>query len=67
VALALAYSDYPEAKGSLIQLGINLASIVLAGCLTLIVQRYVWSRRRLRSRHTPAAEEVYRRARGPQR
>ncbi len=64
VALALAYSDYAEAKGSLIQLGINLASIVLAGCLTLIVQRYVWSRRRLQSRHTPAAEEVYRRARG---
>jgi uncharacterized hydrophobic protein (TIGR00271 family) len=64
VALAIAYADYAEASGSLIQLGINLGSIVLAGCLTLLVQRYVWSRRQLQSRHPPAAEEVYRRVRG---
>jgi uncharacterized hydrophobic protein (TIGR00271 family) len=62
VALGLAYGDVPEARGSLVQLGINLGSIVVAGCLTLIVQQYVWSRRRLQSRHTPAAEDVYRRA-----
>ncbi|HJY24931.1 MAG TPA: DUF389 domain-containing protein, partial [Actinomycetes bacterium] len=45
VALGLAYGDVPEARGSLVQLGINLGSIVVAGCLTLIVQQYVWSRR----------------------
>ncbi|HEY9349753.1 MAG TPA: DUF389 domain-containing protein, partial [Acidothermales bacterium] len=37
VALGLAYGDVPEARGSLVQLGINLGSIVVAGCLTLIV------------------------------
>jgi uncharacterized hydrophobic protein (TIGR00271 family) len=64
VALALAFSDYPEARGSLVQLAINLASIVLAGCLTLLVQRYVWSRRRLQPQHTATAEALFRRAHG---
>ena len=62
VALGLAYGDVPEARGSLVQLGINLGSIVVAGCLTLIVQQYVWSRRQLQARRSPDAEEIYRRA-----
>jgi uncharacterized hydrophobic protein (TIGR00271 family) len=52
VALALAFGDVAEARGSFVQLGINLASIVVAGCLTLLVQRYVWSRRELEARRS---------------
>ena len=38
-AVALAYWEPQEAVGSLLQLAINLAAIVLAGILTLMVQR----------------------------
>ncbi|MFC4144988.1 DUF389 domain-containing protein [Micromonospora mangrovi] len=42
VAVAVAYGVWHEAAGSLLQLVINLAAIVLAGLLTLVVQRYWW-------------------------
>ncbi|WP_250034569.1 DUF389 domain-containing protein [Paractinoplanes maris] len=41
-AVALAYGVRNEAAGSAVQLLINLASIVLGGLLTLLVQRAVW-------------------------
>ncbi|RKR87664.1 putative hydrophobic protein (TIGR00271 family) [Micromonospora pisi] len=44
VAVALAYRVPDEAVGSALQLLINLAAIVLAGVLTLLVQRLWWSR-----------------------
>lgn len=52
-AVALAYGVPGEAAGSLLQLVINLASIVVAGVLTLIVQR--WRQQRLLAR-SPSAE-----------
>jgi uncharacterized hydrophobic protein (TIGR00271 family) len=43
VAVALAYGVPVEAVGSATQLAINLSAIVLAGVLTLIVQRIWWA------------------------
>ncbi|MDO3685130.1 DUF389 domain-containing protein [Micromonospora sp. C28ISP2-4] len=42
VAVAAAYGVWHEAAGSALQLVINLAAIVLAGLLTLLVQRSWW-------------------------
>jgi uncharacterized membrane protein len=47
-AVALAYGVTNEAAGSALQLLINLAAIVVAGVLTLLVQRYVSQRRERR-------------------
>ncbi|MBE1488730.1 DUF389 domain-containing protein [Plantactinospora soyae] len=44
VAVALAYGVFPEAVGSVVQLLINLCAIVVAGVLTLLVQRLWWER-----------------------
>ncbi|MFG2057325.1 DUF389 domain-containing protein [Micromonospora sp. NPDC048930] len=44
VAVAAAYGVWPEAAGSALQLVINLAAIVLAGLLTLVVQWCWWRR-----------------------
>ena len=44
VAVALAYGVTDEAAGSALQLLINVAAIVLAGVLTLLVQRIAWRR-----------------------
>ncbi|GAB3959899.1 DUF389 domain-containing protein [Micromonospora vulcania] len=44
VAVAMAYNVPDEAAGSALQLLINLAAIVVAGVLTLLVQRLWWSR-----------------------
>jgi uncharacterized hydrophobic protein (TIGR00271 family) len=44
VAVASAYGVWPEAAGSALQLVINLAAIVLAGLLTLVVQLCWWRR-----------------------
>jgi uncharacterized hydrophobic protein (TIGR00271 family) len=43
-AVAVAYGDRGEAAGSAVQLFINIAAIVTAGVLTLLVQRFAWSR-----------------------
>jgi uncharacterized hydrophobic protein (TIGR00271 family) len=45
-AVAVAYGVRDEALGSALQLIINLAAIVLAGVLTLLVQRLAWRRSR---------------------
>ena len=41
-AVALAYGVGREAVGSVVQLLVNLAAIVVAGVLTLLVQRFAW-------------------------
>jgi len=48
IAVAATYGDWDEAWGASAQLGINLASIVLAGVITLFIQRryYVAQRRK---------------------
>lgn len=44
VAVATAYGNAHEAGGSALQLGLNLGGIVVAGTLTLLVQRQAWRR-----------------------
>ncbi|MFB9236877.1 DUF389 domain-containing protein [Plantactinospora siamensis] len=53
VAVATAYGVTHEAVGSALQLLINVSAIVLAGVLTLLIQRAWWSR--IRSRHPDVA------------
>ncbi|MFF7730481.1 DUF389 domain-containing protein [Streptomyces sp. NPDC008001] len=45
-AVALSYGDWSETRGSAVQLALNLLGIVVAGTLTLLAQRWFWSRRR---------------------
>ncbi|GBQ02171.1 hypothetical protein SSP531S_36280 [Streptomyces spongiicola] len=52
-AVALGYRDYGQAWGSSLQLLLNLLGIILAGTLTLLVQKWLWSRRR-RAMRRPA-------------
>ncbi|MFI6584994.1 DUF389 domain-containing protein [Embleya sp. NPDC050493] len=52
-AVAIRYSDYAQAAGSMGQLGLNLAGIVLAGTLTLLVQRGLWSLQAARGKRRP--------------
>jgi uncharacterized hydrophobic protein (TIGR00271 family) len=44
LALCLGLGVWSEIPGALLQLGVNLAGLVLSGTLTLLVQRIVWSR-----------------------
>jgi uncharacterized hydrophobic protein (TIGR00271 family) len=46
VAVAAAYTDWDEWAGAMAQLGVNLGAIVLAGIVTLFVQRKLYQRRR---------------------
>jgi uncharacterized hydrophobic protein (TIGR00271 family) len=57
VGVAAAYGDWSSFRGSLGQLGINVAALLVAGMLTLVVQRAVYQRRR--------AAHARRRATGP--
>lgn len=52
VAVASAYGVWHEAAGSALQLVINLAAIVLAGLLTLVVQLCWWRHVARRAAHT---------------
>ncbi|MEV1054340.1 DUF389 domain-containing protein [Streptomyces sp. NPDC049887] len=45
-AVALGYGDYGQAGGSSLQLLLNLLGIILAGTLTLFVQKWLWTRQR---------------------
>ncbi|MFI5889624.1 DUF389 domain-containing protein [Actinoplanes sp. NPDC051513] len=49
-AVALAYGVTDEAAGSAVQLMVNVAAIVVAGVLTLLVQRVAWHRPRASTR-----------------
>ena len=54
VGVAAAYGDWREAAGAAAQLGINLASIVLAGVLTLFIQRRYYVTRRRKHLQDPS-------------
>jgi uncharacterized hydrophobic protein (TIGR00271 family) len=58
IAVAAAYGDRGEAAGAAQQLGINLASIVLAGVITLFIQRVDYVRRRHKHLSDPARSEA---------
>jgi uncharacterized hydrophobic protein (TIGR00271 family) len=45
-AVALAYGEFAEARGSSVQLVLNLLGIVIAGTLTLLAQKELWRGRR---------------------
>lgn len=45
IALAAAYADYPAMRGAAYQLGINVGVLVIAGVLTVLVQRSRYARR----------------------
>ncbi|MBA2545955.1 MAG: DUF389 domain-containing protein [Solirubrobacterales bacterium] len=46
IAVAAAYDDGGEAGGAALQLGVNFGAIMLAGVVTLFVQRRLYQRRR---------------------
>lgn len=48
-AVAFSYQEYKQAWGSTEQLLLNLLGIVLAGTLTLLMQKYFWARQRART------------------
>lgn len=47
--MAFSYSDYSQMTGSTQQLLANLGGIVVAGTLTLLVQRALWNAMRRRA------------------
>jgi uncharacterized hydrophobic protein (TIGR00271 family) len=57
IAVSFAYQDWSAWRGSIEQLAINIGSILVAGILTLFVQRRIFARRRREHRRarTPAA------------
>lgn len=48
-AVAFSYQQYKQAWGSTEQLLLNLLGIVLAGTLTLLLQKYLWAKQRQRA------------------
>ncbi|MFG1805682.1 DUF389 domain-containing protein [Streptomyces sp. NPDC049040] len=48
-ALALSYASWHELLGSTWQLVLNLAGIIVAGLLTMLVQKWLWRRQRERA------------------
>jgi uncharacterized hydrophobic protein (TIGR00271 family) len=48
VGVCIAYGEWSSARGSLEQLGVNLLSLIVAGTLTLLVERAFYARRRAR-------------------
>lgn len=55
VGLGLAVGAWGEVSSSLVQLGLNISGMVMAGWLTLAVQQLVWSRI-VRTRRDPARD-----------
>ncbi|MEV6792615.1 DUF389 domain-containing protein [Streptomyces sp. NPDC051320] len=49
-AVALSYGDFGQTQGSLKQLLLNLVGILLAGTLTLLVQKRLWASQLVRKR-----------------
>ena len=63
VGVAAAYGDWDEFSGALAQLAINLLCLTAAGVGTLLVQRWVFVRRRERYRRTgPSSSSSQRRS-----
>ncbi|MEV6315898.1 DUF389 domain-containing protein [Streptomyces sp. NPDC051776] len=48
-AVALSYGEFAQARGSSEQLLLNLGGIVVAGTLTLLAQKFFWTRQRKRA------------------
>ncbi|WP_455352447.1 DUF389 domain-containing protein [Streptomyces sp. SYSU K217416] len=48
-AVAMSYRDYGQMWGSSIQLMANLGGIILAGTVTLLIQKFLWARQRART------------------
>jgi uncharacterized hydrophobic protein (TIGR00271 family) len=62
VGVAAAYGDWAECRGALAQLAINLPCLTGAGVATLMVQRWVFERRRERYRRVgPSSSSLQRR------
>lgn len=57
-SVALTYGVWAEFLGSTGQLALNLAGIIIAGVLTLSVQRWWWGRREMRSVRNRSAQAV---------
>lgn len=53
IAVALPLAHWHEVGASLVQLGVNLAGMVIAGVLTLLLQRLLWARFGLRITSAP--------------
>ena len=64
--VAAAYADWTSLRGSLAQLVVNLSGILLAGTLTLVVERRIYDRRRRQHVEALARSEVTAGARVPQ-
>jgi uncharacterized hydrophobic protein (TIGR00271 family) len=56
IGVAAAYGEWHEWGGAMLQLAVNLTAIVLAGLVTLFVQRVVYMRRRRAHLHHRARE-----------
>ena len=58
IGLAAAYGEWSEWRGAILQLSVNLFSIVLAGVGTLFIQRRLYIRRRRDHLHDEAREKA---------
>jgi uncharacterized hydrophobic protein (TIGR00271 family) len=58
IGLAAAYEEWAEWRGAMLQLSLNLTAIVLAGVLTLFIQRRIYMRRRIRHLQDDAREKA---------
>jgi uncharacterized hydrophobic protein (TIGR00271 family) len=58
VAVASAYSDWDEAEGAAIQLGVNLTAIIVAGVATLFLERQWYLHRRRNHLRDPVRKEA---------
>jgi uncharacterized membrane protein len=56
IGVAAAYSDWSEWRGAMAQLAVNLSAILLAGIVTLFIQRRLYQRRRRAHLHDAARE-----------
>ncbi|GAA3110386.1 DUF389 domain-containing protein [Streptomyces rectiviolaceus] len=54
-AVAFSYNEYKQAWGSTEQLLLNLLGIVLAGTLTLLLQKFLWAKQRERTARSQLA------------
>jgi uncharacterized hydrophobic protein (TIGR00271 family) len=58
IGVAAAYGEWSEWRGAMLQLSVNLTAIVLAGVLTLFIQRRVYMRRRIDHLHDDARQKA---------
>jgi uncharacterized hydrophobic protein (TIGR00271 family) len=56
IGVAAAYAEWAEWRGAMLQLALNLSAIVLAGVVTLWIQRLLYMRRRREHLHAEARE-----------